>query len=95
MLLTELIAMGSHFNYFLILNNHVNRGFKYHPVPGVEPQAAHTEGIGAPIQLALMSVESLTLQAAIKHNLQVTQIKSAGVGDLKISEGTIPFGKLL
>lgn len=62
----------SRLNYFLILNNHVIKGFKYHTMPGMGLQAPHTEDIR--VQLALMSMESWTLQAANKHNLQVNPV---------------------
>lgn len=42
----------------------------------------HTHKVSV-VQLALMSVESLTLQASNKHNLQVDQ-KSLRVGDLTV-----------
>lgn len=55
---------------------------------GMGLQAPHTRGIDA--QLALMSIESLTLQASNKHNLQVNQ-KSLRVEDLtvRLLKGTI------
>ena len=60
--------MDCHFNYFLILSSHVIKGCTYRANPGMELQVPHTEG--AQVQLALMSVESWTLQAANKDNLQ-------------------------
>lgn len=59
----ELIVVSIHFNYFLILNNHVIKRFKYHPMG-----ASGTTYRGICVQLALMSRESLTLQVSNKHN---------------------------
>lgn len=52
----------------------------------------HREGIC--VQLVLMSRESLTLQAANKHALQVNQVTQSW-RSVRFWEGTTLFGKLL
>lgn len=87
-----LIVMDCHFNYFLILNSHVIKGCIYRARPGMELQAPHTEGVL--IQLALMSVESWTLQVANKHNLQADQVTQIW-RSVRFAEGTMLFARLL